>query len=91
MSTPVWRAVFSATSGLIGTGLPAASANNWAWQVRSIVTNHQAASSTVRPTVSKPWLARMAALQSPSAWAIRLPSSRSKTAPVKSSNRAWSP
>ena len=63
-------------------GEPAASASSWAWQVRSMVTNHHAASSTVRPTVSSPWFTRIAALWSPSAWAMRLPSSTSRTAPV---------
>ena len=58
------------------TGVPAASASSCTWQVRSIVTNHQAASSTLRPTVSRPWLARIAALPSPRASAMRLPSSR---------------
>ena len=51
---PVWPAVVSATSGSIRTGVPAASATSCAWHVRSIVTNHHAASSTVRPTVSRP-------------------------------------
>ncbi len=39
--------------------------------------NHHAASSTEWPTVRSPWLRRMAALLSPRAWAIRLPSSTS--------------
>ena len=47
------------------------------WQERSMVMNHQAASSTEWPTVSRPWLRRMAALSSPRAWAMRLPSSGS--------------
>jgi len=56
---------------------------SWTWQVRSIVMNHQAASSTeVVPTVSRPWFERMQALWSPRAWAMRLPSSRSSTTPV---------
>ena len=79
---PVCPAVFSATSGRIGIGVPAASASSCAWHVRSMVMNHHAASSTVWPTVRSPWLARMAALLSPSAWAMRLPSSGSTTAPV---------
>ena len=59
----------------MSTGVPAASASSCAWHERSIVMNHHAASSTVRPTVSRPWFARMAALASPRAWAMRLPSS----------------
>ena len=58
------------------TGSPAAMASSWAWQVRSMVMNHHAASSTEWPTVSRPWLRRMAALLSPRAWAMRLPSMR---------------
>ena len=45
-----------------GSGVPAASASSWAWQLRSIVTNHHAASSTVVPTVISPWLRWMSAL-----------------------------
>ena len=45
-----------------GIGVPAASARSCDWHVRSMVMNHQAASSTVWPTVSRPWLRRMTAL-----------------------------
>ena len=55
---------------------------SWAWHVRSMVMNHHAASSTVWPTVSRPWFERMVALWSPRAWAMRLPSSWSSTTPV---------
>ena len=48
-------------------GVPAASASNWAWQERSMVMNHHAASSTVCPTVKSPWLRWMVALCGPSA------------------------
>ena len=37
--------------------------------------NHHTASSTLSPTVSRPWLRKIAALASPSAVAIRMPSS----------------
>jgi len=53
-----------------------------------MVMNHHAASSTEWPTVSRPWLRKMTALRSPSAWAMRFPSSVSSTTPVKSSNSA---
>ena len=53
--------------GSISTGFPAASAISWAWQDRSIVMNHHAASSTECPTVSRPWFRRITALRSPSA------------------------
>ena len=66
----------------MSTGVPAASAISWAWHDRSMVMNHQAASSTEWPTVSRPWLRRMTALCSPRAWAMRLPSSTSSTTPV---------
>ena len=48
----------------------------------AMAMNQKAASSTEWPTVSRPWLRRMIALQSPKAWARRLPSSRSSTTPV---------
>ena len=55
--------MFAACSGSMSTGVPAASANSWAWHVRSIVMNHQAASSTdVCPTVSSPWFDKIRAL-----------------------------
>ena len=83
MGGPTWGAVLAACSGSISTGVPAASASNWAWHVRSMVMNHHAASSTeVWPTVSSPWFDRITALFAPRAWAMRLPSSRSSTAPV---------
>ena len=89
MRSHLSRSVFG-HRGSMSTGVPAASAISWAWQDRSMVMNHQAASSTDWPTVSRPWLRRMTALQSPSAWAMRLPSSRSSTTPEYWSNRAWS-
>src|SRR5438445_217727 len=79
---PTWVAVRAAWSSSIFTGVPAASAISCTWQERSIVTNHHTASSTDWPTVSRPWLRRMAALFSPRAWAMRLASCRSSTTPV---------
>ncbi|MNT57708.1 hypothetical protein D3C72_1950970 [compost metagenome] len=63
----------------------AASASSCTWHERSIVINHQAASSTVLPTVSRPWFCKIAALFWPSALAMRWPSSSSTTTPPKSS------
>src|ERR1700733_11451893 len=54
------------------TGVPAASASSWAWQERSMVMNHHAASSTVCPTVNSPWLRWIVALCGPSAAANAL-------------------
>ena len=48
-----------AMSASMCTGVPAASAISWAWHERSIVMNHQTASSTECPTVSRPWLRRI--------------------------------
>src|SRR5262249_6740621 len=80
--------VASACAGSILTGLAAASASSCAWQLRSMVMNHHAASSTVCPTVRSPWLRRMIALYAPSAFAMRSPSEVSYTTPVKSAKRA---
>ena len=74
------KAVILRNHGLLTVGH---SVDEAAWQVRSMVMNHHAASSTeVRPTVSSPWFERMRALCPPSAWARRLPSSTSSTTPV---------
>ena len=43
------------------SGVPAAIASNCAWQLRSMLRNQNAASSTVLPTVNKPWFWWMAA------------------------------
>ena len=82
MWLPTWPLVSRAISGSMRTGVPAASASSWAWHDRSMVMNHQAASSTEWPTVMSPWFRRIAALLSPRAWAMRLPSSMSITTPV---------
>src|SRR6266511_4321788 len=62
---PIVRAVARATSGSIGTGVPAASASSCTWHERSIAMNHQAASPTEPPTVSRPWLRRITAFRPP--------------------------
>ena len=65
--------------------LSAASARSCTWHDRSMVMNHHTASSTVPPTVIRPWLCRIAALRLPIASAIRWPSSSSTATPPKSS------
>ena len=57
---------------------------------RSAITNQPTDSSTVRPTVSRPWLRRMHSFASPSDAAIRLPPSVESTSTSSSSNSAWS-
>src|SRR5919108_5391962 len=68
---PTCDAVLPALASSMSTGVPAASASSCAWHERSMVMNHQAASSTDWPTVSRPWLRRMTALEPPRPWARR--------------------
>ena len=66
-SPAIWRWVIAAVSSSMSTGSPAASASNWAWQDRSMVTKSHVAASTLAPTVRRPWFRRIAALLSPRA------------------------
>jgi hypothetical protein len=49
---PVCSRIARAPAAAISLGVPTASARSWAWQDRSMVTNHQAASSTDWPLQS---------------------------------------
>ena len=54
--------MYEAYSWRICFGSPAAIAISWAWHERSIETNQNTASSTVSPTVNRPWFWWIAAL-----------------------------
>ena len=72
-------------------GSPAAIAISCAWQERSIETNQNTASSTVWPTVNRPWFWWIAALPVGKAAASCLPASISNTtAPPCSVMTVWS-
>jgi len=66
-------------------GLAGCRGEKLGWQERSMVMNHHGCLVTEWPTVSRPWLRKMTALRSPSAWAMRFPSSY--RAPPRGSRR----
>ena len=80
---PSWPRVIRAVSLSIGLGIPAAIASSCAWQDRSIVTNHQAASATELAHRQQAVVGEDDGLVAAQRGAIRLPSSMSFTiAPV---------